>query len=267
MNVTVMVVGFIVLYLLLIWKSRDTYPILYLFIFTYFIQYVFAPYFVYNQYDVLSYQMPIPQAVYFNYTIPALFFLFSGVFLFKKDFSIRANLRRIKRIQAIQLAYLLLAISLTFDFIEFIGITAFTSIGSFTTYLKYVAAFCFLFAPSRFNYFLIGVIYLQLALSVLGGGVFISFFIWSTFLFFFITLSFRIPFWLRTSVILIAVPATILVQSVKKEYREMTWEGPHEGGVELFSDLAEKNEDEGPYTESKGVISTIGRLSQGWHLG
>ena len=262
-----MLLGFVIFYLLLVWKAGRSYPILYLFLFTYFIQYVFAPYFVYNEYDVLSYQMPIHQDQYFDYTIPALVSLFLGVFLFMKDFKVKALLRQINKHHAIQLGYLLLAISLGFDFIQFIGINALNSIGSFTTYLKYVAAFCFLLSRSRFHYFLIGIIYLQLAMKVLGAGVFISFFIWTTFLFFFITLCFRIPFWLRASAIVIAVPATILVQTIKNEYREMSWEGPREGGVELFTELAEKNKDDAPFTQSDGVISTIGRLSQGWHLG
>ncbi|MEX1239404.1 MAG: hypothetical protein WEB30_06790, partial [Cyclobacteriaceae bacterium] len=267
MSATLMVWVFIALYLLLIWKSGKTFPLVYLFAFTYFLQYVFAPYFVYNQYDVLSYQMPIRQEQYFDYAIPALLSLFLGIFLFMKDFPIREHLRRINRRQATELGYLLVGISLGFDLIGFVGITALSSIGSFTTYLKYLGAFCFLFAPSRFHYLLIGLIYLQLGLKVVEAGVFISFFIWATFLFFFIVLSFRLPFLIRMSAIVIAVPATIMVQSVKNEYREMTWEGPHEGGVELFSELAEKNQEEGPYTESRGFISTIGRLSQGWHLG
>jgi hypothetical protein len=250
-------------------KSGKTYPIFYLFFFTYFLQYVFAPYFVYNEYNVLSYQMPIPQEDYFGYTIPALLFLFSGVYFFLKDFNIRNLVRQINRRQALELGYLLLIISLAFDLVELLGISAFSSITSFTTYLKYVAAFCFLFTRSKFPYFLAALIYLQLALYVLGVGVFISFFIWATFLFLFVVLFFRFPFWLRASAILIAIPVTVLIQSVKNEYREMTWEGKHEAGVELFSELAEKSQEKEkePYSESKGVVSTIARLSQGWHLG
>lgn len=262
-----MVFVFVVLYLLVIWKGGKVFPILYLFLFTYFLQYVFAPYFVYNAYDVLSYQMPIDQNLYFDYTIPALLCLFAGVVIFTKDFDLRYLLRRIDRRHAAQLAYLLLAISFGFDFLQFIGISALNSIGSFTTYLRYVAAFCLLFAPSKAHYVIIAALYIHLAMKVLAEGVFISFFVWSTFLFFFVTLVFRFPFWLRAVAIVIAVPVTVLIQSVKKEYRELTWEGPQEGGVELFSELTEKNQDDEPFTESKGVVSTIGRLSQGWHLG
>jgi hypothetical protein len=268
MNATLMILGFICFYLLLIWKSNKTYALFYLFFFTYFLQYVFAPYFVYNEYDVLSYQMPIEQERYFNYTVPALFFLFSGVALFMKDIRIRPLLKRIDRKEAARFGYLLLGISLGFDLIELVGINAFSSIASFTTYFKYLAAFCFLFGRTKFNYFLVGIIYLQLAIKVLGAGVFISFLIWGTFLFFFITLIFRFPFWLRASAIMIAIPVTVMIQSVKKEYRELTWEGEHEGGVRLFTELAEKNkEDEKSFTETKGMVSTMGRLSQGWHLG
>lgn len=268
MNATLVIFVAILFYLLLMWKAAKTYAIFYLFFFTYFIQYVFAPYFVYNQYDVLSYQMPIEQDVYFGYAVPALFFLFAGAAFFLRDFDARRLLRMIDKYEAKRVGYYLLAISLTFDIIEFVGISAFSSIGSFTTYLKYLAAFCFLFTRSKFHYVLVGLIYLELAMKVIGAGVFISFFIWGTFLFLFVALSFRFPFWLRAAAIIIAVPLVVTIQTVKNEYRRLTWEGQHEGSVGLIQDLAEKNaEEDKPFTESKGVVSTMGRLSQGWHLG
>jgi hypothetical protein len=261
---------FIVLYLWLVWKAGRTYPIIYLFVFTYFIQYIFSTYLIYNEYKILSYQMPIEQGQYFQYTIGALSFLFAGVFLFNKDVDIREALTRIDPRQSNNLGYLLLAVSYGLDFFQLIGITSLSSIISFTSYLKYVAAFCFLFSKSKFNYFLIAVIYLQLGASVLSGGVFISFFIWSTFLFFFICLKYKFPFLLRAAFIIIAVPVLIVVQSVKDKYRAETWEGQREGGLNLFTELAaeetKKNDGE-PFSESKGVISTVARLSQGWHLG
>jgi hypothetical protein len=261
--------GFILFYLFVIWRSGKTFPILQLFLFTYFLQYIFSTYLVYNEYRELELQMPIDQDQYFGYANFALLSLFAGVFLFNKDFDIASRLDRIEPRDATFLGYVLVIISYSIDFLP--GNTPpFTSIQSFTTYLKYIGAFCFLFSNARGKYIIIGVIYLQLALTGFRGSVFIDFFMWSTYLFFFICLKFRWHFWVRAAFILIAAPMLIMIQSVKGEYRDATWAHEREGGVSLFVDLIEKkNEKEGgtPLAKSEGVVNTVSRLSQGWHLG
>jgi hypothetical protein len=105
---------------------------------------------------------------------------------------------------------------------------------------------------------------------VLRSGVFISFFIWSTFLFLLISLKYTIPFGIRVCFVVIFIPVIIVIQSVKREYRDKVWKQEEQGGLSLLSDLAEKQnskEEEGPFSQSTGVIKTVGRLSQGWHLG
>ncbi len=266
-----LVVAFVLIYFLLIWKAGKIFSILYLFLFVYFLQYIFSTYLIYNEYDVLRVQMPIKQEQYFTYALPACLFLFAGVFLFNRDVSITSLVRRIDSRLALRMGYLLLIISYTIDFIAFVGITpSLTSIFSFTTYLKYLAAFCFLFTASKLNYAWIVVIYMQLAFSVLQGGVFIDFFVWSTYLFFLASVKFNFSFWLRASFILIAAPILILIQGVKKEYRTATWINQKEASLTLLTELAiEKNKKNAdlPFSQSDGVISTVGRLSQGWHLG
>lgn len=214
--------------------------------------------------------MAIKQDVYFDYVNVAMLSLFGGLFLFYRDIDLKKYVRLIDPLQATRLGYLLLAVSYGFDFLQLLGVPGVGSINSFSTFLKYPAAFCFLFSRSPFRYFIIAFIYLQLGVFVLRGGVFIHFFIWSTFLFFFLVLRFNIGFWLRTSFIAVALPVLILVQTVKDEYREATWEGNRERGIGTFAEVAEKENkrnQETSFEESEGVIRTVGRLSQGWHLG
>jgi hypothetical protein len=271
MNDALVYGGFIGLYLLLMYKAGKCYPILYLFAFTYFVQYVFSTYLIYNEYNVLEKQMPVSPSLLFGYAIPALIALFSGVFIFNKDFTDFKHLfQKINPQETSRLGYLLLFISYFFDALNFAGISYFDSVLSFTTYLKYVAAFCFLFSRNKFHYLLIFVIYIQLGVSAVASGVFITFFVWSTFLFFFISLQLNLHMVLRVSFIAMAVPILVLIQSVKHEYRKETWKGNREGGVALFSELVEKHQKENkdePFEQSKGLVSTLGRLTQGWHLG
>ena len=121
----------IALYLLVIWKAGKTYPILYLFIFIYFLQYIFSPYLSYTEYKVLGDQMPISKQEYFGYAIPAVLSLTLGVLLFAKNIDVRRVLGRIDPVQAGRYGYILIAISYGLDFVSFIGLSGLNSVISF----------------------------------------------------------------------------------------------------------------------------------------
>jgi len=255
---------FTFLYLLLMWKSGKIYPILHLFLFVYFIQYIFSTYLIYNIYDSLKSYMEINQDDYFGYTVPAMLSLFAGVFLFNKDIDIRKAISRIDTQQAMRLGYILIVISFVFEIFPVSGLS------SFTRYLKYSGAFCLLFANARVHIVTIVILYIYLLFEALSGGIFIDFFVLSTYLFFFIVLKYDLSFTLRLSFILVAAPVLILVQSVKREYRQATWGEGRQAGTELFTELAKKKASKDklkPFYESDGTIRTVSRLTQGWHLG
>lgn len=245
------------------------YPILYLFLFVYFIQYIFSVYLIYNEYPVLMREMTISQEQLFAYTIPALLFLFAGVFLFNRDVPLRDYLKRIEPYQAARLGHLLLFVSFSFELLPLLGIPEVNSILSFTYYLRYAGAMCYLFSPSVLNYILLGLVYVGLARDALRGGIFIDFLVLGAYLFLLISLRYRFTFKTRSSFILLAAPLLIIIQSVKQEYRAATWTGKRDSGIGLFAELAEKKQEkeDDPFEKSDGVISTVGRLNQGWHLG
>ena len=269
MNTTILFVLFLGFYILFVWKADKFFPLLYLFLLVYFIQYIFSVYLIYNEYPVLRRQMTISQDQLFEYTIPALFFLFAGVFLFNRDVPIKDHLKKIDPFQAVRLGHLLLFVSFSFELLPLLGIPGSGSILSFTYYLRYAGALCYLFSPSVLHYILLVLVYGGLARDALKGGIFIDFFVLSSYLFLVISLRYRFTFKVRSSFILMAAPLLIIIQSVKHEYREETWTGKRESGIGLFAELAEKNQEKenDPFAESDGVIRTVGRLNQGWHLG
>jgi hypothetical protein len=270
MSATIVIAILVAIGVILIWKAGRIYPILYLFLFTFFLQYIFSTYFVYNEYRELKAQMPIKQDDLFDYAIPAMCFLFLGVFILNKDINIRNELKKIDPQKSARLGYLLVVISYTFDLLGFFGFTMFNSILSFTSYLKYIAVFCFLFSNSWSLYFLSVLIYFQLMTIVFRSGVFIDLITWGTFLYFFLCLRFQFSFLVRFFLFLATIPILITIQSVKDEYRKATWPDQREGGIELFTELVEKKNSETtgePFEHTAGVVRTIGRLSQGWHLG
>lgn len=269
MSLTLVLLLFLLCYLLFVWKSGFTFPILYLFLFTYFIQYVFSVFLIYNEYPELRKQMPIKENDLFSYVTPALAFLFAGVFLFNKDVPVRSLLTKIDPRDAARLGHLLIALSFGIDFILNFEIPGIQSIYSFTFFLKFSGAMCYLFSPSIFHYLLLLFVYGTLAFRAIVGGVFIDFFMWATYLFTMATLSFRFHLVWRLSFILIAAPVLILIQSVKVDYRKATWFGKREAGVGYLTELAQEKqrEERDPFARSAGVVNTVGRLNQGWHLG
>lgn len=260
-------------YLLVIKQAGKLLPVLYLFLFTYFLQYVFSVYLIYNEYPALRAQMRIPQEQYFDYAIPAMFFLFAGVFIFNKNISIVDALERIDQQSAKKLGLMLIAISYLFDVAAFVGVPNMSSFLSFTNYLKYIGAMALFFSPSLLNHGLIALTFISLAGDALRVGIFIDFFIWSTYYFLVFSLKYKLSFVLRSFFALAAIPLLITIQSVKKEYREATWSGKQQADLETLSELAEEEEmrtvagsKEG-FANSRGVVRTVGRLNQGWHLG
>jgi hypothetical protein len=260
---------FVAIYVVLIWKSGKTYPILYLFLFVYFLQYLYATYLIYNEFPSLSKFMTMGQEQYFEYAIPAIVSLFAGIFVFNRDVDLRNHLSKIDPKQSNQFGFLLLSVAYGTDLAAAVGISSLNSILSFTQYLKYIGAFAFLFSQHKMRYLIIGFVYTQSMYAALTEGIFIDFFVWATFLFFFVSLRFQFPFWLRISFIAIAMPVLVLVQSVKQEYREVVWNGGGDAGLGTLTELARNSAptpDDDSFLHSKGMTRTIARLTQGWHL-
>lgn len=251
-------------YFLLINKAGKTFPIVYLFVFTYYVQYIFSTFLIYNNFDALRNYMEINQEIYFAYALPAVLALFAGIMIFNKKFDFRSLMDKINPQQAYRLAIVSIMVSFTFDFIQISGLS------SITEYLKYTGALFLLFSNYRLKYVAIIAIYLLLIIKVLEETIFLNLFIWSTYLFFMISLRWKFSFFTRTSFIVLAIPILVLVQSVKMEYRMMAWKGREEASVELFSELAREKQEQNrglSFWESQGVVRTVGRLTQGWHLG
>ena len=259
------------LLVLLIYKSGKTYPILILFAITYFVQYIVAPYFFYFHYPAGLKVMTVSADTYFSFVIPALIFLFAGVYFF----SIRKGLvidfrHKIDPVQAGRYGWFLIALSFFFDFVAFLKIPFLLPLVSFTIYLKYVGCFCLVFTRSKVAILAIVLIYARLMIGVLAIGVFVDFFIWSAYLFLFVVLEYKFSFAMRLFAFLMIIPIITTVQGVKKEYREVVWSEKEEGSLELLLELSEAQRAETNPTEnyfqSSTFLRTIGRLNQGWHL-
>ncbi|MBS1557205.1 MAG: hypothetical protein JST69_00645 [Bacteroidetes bacterium] len=259
---------FFILYYLMMRKADKFIPVIYLSLFTYYIQYIFSVYLTYNVYPILAREMPLKQEELFGYLIPAVIAFFAGAFLFKKDIDLSGLLEMIKPERATRLGHLLLAVSLSVDILSFV-FPPIRSIGSLSHPLKYGAFMCYLFSLTPLNIFLMSLIFLKLLSDALAGGIFIDFFMWCTYFFLMFSFRFRLSLFKRSFFILLAAPLLILIQSIKQEYRMYTQKGKKETGLSTLTELAVKKQEQEdtPFAESSGTIKTVGRLNQGWHVG
>lgn len=245
------------------------FPIPLLFLFFYYMQYIFAPYLSYFNYDDLALKMPLSDIEYFGYILPAIFALFLGFFWRIKRFNIKPIISRVPAGLSFRFGFLLVCISYFFDVLSLLNIGIIQSLFSFTTYLKYLGAFCFLFSGRLLGYVFVFLIYLQLLLAVLSSGVFVSFFIWSMFLFFFYSLRYNLKIYIKVIVVIVSILIVVIVQGVKHEYRNRVWNEEEKGSIGLITNLAAEEGlvNEENLSQSKGFVRTIARLNQGWHLG
>jgi hypothetical protein len=268
LNLLGVIFAFFLCYLFLIWRAGKIFPILQLFLFVYFIQYVVSVFLIYTEYPILRKQMPISEDRLFGFLLPALVSMFAGVFIFNKDIDVSEKLHFIDPKMASRLGRFLFLFSYTLDILEMVGLPI-GSIISFTFNLKMIGAMCCLFKISPLNIVIIVMAISTMAQNALSEGIFIDFFVWVTYFFFFYCLRFKLAFKFRIMFVFIAAPLLFIVQSVKHEYRQATWSGKSSGGIGLFSELAEKKQSkqDGALAQSEGMIRTVGRLNQGWHLG
>lgn len=255
------------LLLLLTWKSTKTFPIFYFFLLIYFIQYIFSVYLIYQRYPILRREFPISESELFSYLGPAIACLFAGAWIFNRDFDLSKTIVNITANEANRFGHFLLAISISVELMSNF-IPAFSSIHAITEPLRYAAVICYLFSVNFVNFFLITFVYALLARHAFQIGIFIELLTWSSIFFLFISFRYQYSFPLRLAFLLLTIPIILGIQSVKKDYKKLVFKGRAEAGVETLAELAilrQQNEKKG-FADSYAVVSTVGRLNQGWHV-
>ncbi len=112
----------------------------------------------------------------------------------------------------------------------------------------------------------------QLVVSV-AGGMFHSLLLWLVLMFIFIALFYKISFINKMLVLIIGFLFTYIIQTVKTEYRKITWQEGFAGNkAQIFIDafvnkssaLFSNKEDNIILDEDEDVFAATNRLNQGW---
>lgn len=187
--------------------------------------------------------MPIPAEVYFSYALPAVIALVVGLSFFPvrepdgdKQLleSISGHLNN-KSFLGFVLVGIGLISSITVDWMPF----SVRAIVYYASQLTFIGLFYLVYSPMRYRWLFVAFALALLMVQVLRTGMFGELIFWSLFFAIYRLISINsLGFWLKLGVILAGTFGIFLIQSVKADYRAVTWRNGGQGSDPgLFADL------------------------------
>jgi hypothetical protein len=134
------------------------------------------------------------------------------------------------------------------------------------THLSYVGVFYIFFSEHKHkNKILLGVMGV-LALNSVLTGLFGELVFLVTLFYILVALYLkRISFWVKLSVCMVGLTTIFLIQSVKKDYRQLTWHGSPGGDTRVFGDLiSDAILNPSSMFKKDRLFNTAVRMNQGW---
>jgi len=235
----------------------------------YGLNYLLAPAITYTFPDhLVSYKMKMPRDEYFELAIPAMLCLRIGLFAIKtKIFDVPYEAVRLQAHinQRVLKGWVIAGIILSFVFRY-----APTELGFFVyllSLIRFVAAFAlFSLDRKKYRWWVLGVLFFEISKSIMGG-MFHDMAMWLIFFCIFWVYLAKFKLWVKVSLASIAVFSFFVLQLSKSEYRQKTWFGNEEAGLEVFQEVVSKNiaAERGLFSQAN-IASSLTRVNQAWIL-
>lgn len=211
-------------------------------------------------------QMQIPQFDYFSYAIPAVICFITGLHItagnLKGEF---VNQEKIRKYVAENqtLAYYFVGIGFLSSFVApFFGSElgfVFFLISNF----KFIGAFLIILGNKQLKPFYLFLVYGSIAISSLRGAMFHDLLTWMIFLGAVFALKYRPSINIKAAFVIGFLLLCLVIQQLKGDYRQATWKGEEQGGLETFAQTYNKGEEKGSFTLASIAKSNI-RINQGY---
>lgn len=207
------------------------------------------------------YQMYVPEAVYFQFALPATAF-FVALML-----SVGASVRQRNLLRAVDRRNFF-AIGVLLNVVAIVATLAATRVGGglqfllhLLSQLRYVGALYFLFSHSQVRLLFAAASCVQLFSSSLGTGMFHDLLLWLAILFCFWFAQQKWKFGVKMIALVSAAMVLFSIQVVKQEYREQLRKGSDPSLVDLIVSYVAPD---GRAWETDSLSLVITRLNQGW---
>lgn len=237
------------------------------------IQNLIAPHFTYlGAYDHYKYFMYVPQDEYMSVAVPGIIALSIGVLTWGGRREASLQTRALSRLSALLakapvLPFALLGLSFSGTVLASVAPAALGFVVYLLVNLKYSAAILILLSGRRDRYFWITAI-LGLALAeAVASSLLHDIMLWAVFFGGVLTYTLRISAAARILTLLVLMTFVIVLQSVKSDYRTLTWRGDQQATTGLYADLAIDRVEQlisGRIDLSEMLGGAVLRLNQGW---
>lgn len=259
-------VFFIVWLIHLLYSVSEGFMVRKIFVLFFSLQHLMGSYLSYQFSAFQTFKMSVDAKEYFQYSFLGIMFLGLGLFVRTKKSSedvVFSSISKITKQFSIKERPLFIVLFFSL-FLDFIGISPPDAL-AFVFYLFYgikYAYVCYhIINKEKINYYIISIPILFLAVQSLQIAMFHDLITWS--MFWGLSVAMRVKPKIST-VILAALSFLIVItviQLTKASYREKTWRGTSEGGIDTYSETVLSNDDA---FGQNSLIENIGRINQGW---
>jgi hypothetical protein len=257
-------------FMLLFYAQGFVIPIRYLFGAFMCLQMLLGPVLAFNgldQYQRGNYKMQISEAEYFSYVIPAVILFIAGLHFNTKKLKgeiVNENLIKQFVIQHPDIPYVLVVIgflsSLIADFFSSDIAFVFTLLGGF----KFIGAFIFVLGKSSFRPLPVIIVFTSIIVSSLSHGMFHDLLTWLLILGSVLAIKFKPKDSVKAIFAFSFVLVAIVIQQVKGDYREATWQKGEEASLGTLSRAYEESQQRYGFFSLSGLAASSVRINQGF---
>ncbi|MEX0597076.1 MAG: hypothetical protein WD512_11305, partial [Candidatus Paceibacterota bacterium] len=132
---------------------------------------------------------------------------------------------------------------------------------------KFVGVFILLFSKNKYRWLWVLFVYGQFTIETIRGGVFYDLFVWIGFLYIFIEVKWQSSYLRKLLFIIIGFSVVYFIQTIKREYRDTTWEKGvvAQNREEVFLEIAANQiESNNTFQETSNFDRFVSRLNTGW---
>jgi hypothetical protein len=251
--------------------QTDAVPIRTLFLFMATLQWSMAPLlFYYGAYDHYKYGMYVPEYEYMQLSSVSVLSLAIGLFLFRPKgemLSLEAAIEEMRSFLSVNknMPFILLATGILFSISSSVLPRSLGFAWFLLSNLTYVGVIQLLFSTHRYRNVAAFSTLVVTFLIAASRGLFHDFFLWTIFVGIFYAYSIRLSGHRKIVYLLLAIFFLFLIQTVKAEYRDLTWQGNQEASASLYVELIiNKLDSVFDADQQLDVESSAVRLNQGW---
>lgn len=249
-------------------KMGKTIPVIDLMVTMAAFQWIVGPYIDYhNELTHYKYKMYVEEPVYMGFIVPAIIAFKLGTHTFRHHINLEEIGNRVTALlnEKPSLPYLLIGVGVIAPLLINILPPALRFVFFLLSNLKYVGVIYLLFSESPKRWLIFILLLASTTIASIASGMFHDLLLWAMLTFTFVARELQLSFSVKIAAAVVGMFMAVTIQSVKHEYRELTWRSGYQGNrTTLFINLSLNQ------WRTGGIVTPVSdqdinvRLNQGW---